>query len=184
MDLAFAVPLAIVALPICLALMVLIRLESPGAPLFVQERVGRGKKPFKIYKLRTMVEGTPDIASHHANSVSITLLGRALRRLKLDELPQLLNVIAGSMSLIGPRPCLYSQTELIAERDKRNLYALRPGVTGPGQLRGIDMSTPALLAEIEAQYFASHSVVRDLDLLFRTVLGGGTGDAVKVDGRA
>ena len=130
-----------------------------------------------MYKLRTMATGTANVASHHVSNTSITRLGGVLRRLKLDELPQLLNVVSGSMSLVGPRPCLFSQTELIAERDKHGLYAVRPGVTGPAQVSGIDMSDPVRLAEVEAAYFSRASIAGDFQLIMRTVTGGGLGDA-------
>jgi O-antigen biosynthesis protein WbqP len=100
-----------------------------------------------------------------------------LRKTKLDELPQLLNVISGSMSLVGPRPCLFSQAELIAEREKRDLFRFRPGVTGPAQLLGIDMSQPEQLAEVEAAYFWRAGPADDLALIVRTAIGAGSGDA-------
>lgn len=183
-DLAIAIPLTIVVLPLCLILLVAIRLESRGSPLFIQQRVGQGKLPFRMFKLRTMAHGTANVASHHVTAASITRLGSFLRRFKLDELPQLINVINGTMSLIGPRPCLPNQTDLIAERDHRGLYAIRPGVTGPAQLMGIDMSEPARLAQVEAEYFTRSSPVGDLALILRTFLGGGNGDAVKVRERS
>lgn len=181
-DLGIAIPLLVFAAPLCLALLIAIRLESPGFPLFVQERVGRDRKPFRMYKLRTMARGTANVASHHVSAASITRLGSVLRRLKLDELPQLINVIGGSMSLVGPRPCLFTQTELIAERQRRGLYALRPGVTGPAQLIGVDMSEPARLAEVEASYFARSTPLADLRLILRTLTGAGSGDAARAAG--
>ncbi len=178
-DLAIAIPLTIVALPICLALLVAIRIESAGSPLFMQERVGRHQRPFRIFKLRTMAAGTAHVASHHLTSASITPLGSILRRLKLDELPQLLNVLNGTMSLVGPRPCLPNQHDLITRRFQAGLFTIRPGVTGPAQTLGIDMSDPERLVQVEAAYFRSSSTLKDLRLIFRTFVGGGTGDAVR-----
>ena len=166
-----------VAVPVCLVLMALIRLETPGPPLFIQWRVGRDKQPFRMLKLRTMALHTGDLPSHHVGHDRITRVGRVLRRLKLDELPQLLNVLAGSMSLVGPRPCLPSQTELIEARTERGLLAWRPGITGPAQLVGVDMSEPRRLADTEATYFHHQSVWSDLRLLLRTATGLGFGDA-------
>ncbi len=180
-DIAVALPLLVAALPLCLVLMLAIRIESPGAPLFVQRRVGRGQAAFSMYKLRTMRSGTANVASHQVAAGAITRLGGWLRRLKLDELPQLWNVAAGSMSMIGPRPCLPGQTELVAERHSRGLFAIRPGITGPAQLVGVDMSQPVRLAEIEARYFSSRTPASDLVLLVHTVLGGGRGDAARME---
>lgn len=183
-DLAACLLLLPVALPLCALLMLAIRVESAGSPLFVQSRVGRGERPFRILKLRTMRADTAHLPSHEVGGRHITRVGRLLRRLKLDELPQLLNVLAGSMSLVGPRPCLPIQAELIAARRERGLFRLRPGVTGPAQLTGVDMSEPIRLAEVEAEYFARATALSDIRLILITVLGTGSGDAaVRLDGR-
>ncbi|MGN3974577.1 sugar transferase [Tsuneonella sp. SYSU-LHT278] len=176
-ELALAIPAAVLALPAVVALLIAVRVETPGAPLLVQRRVGRGRKPFRLFKIRTMFRDTPHVASHEVGEMRVTRLGAVLRRLKLDELPQLINIINGTMSFVGPRPCLPEQAELIAERERRGLFALRPGVTGPGQVAGIDMSTPVLLAETEAQYFRDSTLSSDLGILVRTALGSGRGDA-------
>ena len=166
-----------VAVPLCMILLVLIRIDSPGPGLFVQRRVGRDGASFRMFKLRTMGAQTGDMPSHHVEVTQITRLGRWLRRLKLDELPQLLNVLGGSMSLVGPRPCLPIQTELIEERRARDLLRYRPGITGPAQIRGVDMSEPARLATVEADYFHHSTIATDLMLILSTVLGGGIADA-------
>ncbi|GAB5348734.1 sugar transferase [Alteriqipengyuania sp. 357] len=176
-DLAVAILLAPIALPLCLLLLIAIRLESPGAPLFVQERVGRDRKPFRMLKLRTMRSDTEHAASHLVGAAQITRLGGVLRKLKLDELPQLANILAGSMSLVGPRPCLPNQEELIEERAQRGVYAIRPGVTGAAQIRGIDMSEPRRLAEADAAYMHQATFRGDLAILIATATGSGRGDA-------
>lgn len=178
-DLAVSVPALLVALPICVLLLLVIRLESAGSPLFLQERVGRNRRIFRILKLRTMRQGTVHAASHEVGSASITRSGAVLRKLKLDELPQLWNVVIGDMGLIGPRPCLPSQEALIGERDRRGLFVLRPGITGPAQLAGVDMSEPVRLAEVEAEYFERDRGFGDLSLLVHTLFGGGRGDAAR-----
>lgn len=176
-DLAIAVPAsAVVAVP-CLILLVAIRLESPGNPLFIQERVGRNRKVFRILKLRTMRPGTLNAASHEVGAAAITRLGAILRRLKLDELPQLWNVVRGHMSLVGPRPCLPGQHELIEARSRLDLYAIRPGITGPAQIDGIDMSDPARLAAREHAYFSAARPPFDWPVLVQTFTGSGRGDA-------
>jgi lipopolysaccharide/colanic/teichoic acid biosynthesis glycosyltransferase len=150
-----------------------------GAPLFRQTRVGRGQRPFVLLKFRTMRPETPHVASHLADAAAITPLGRFLRRSKLDELPQLWNVLRGEMSLVGPRPCLPTQTELIRERAARGVFAARPGITGLAQVRGIDMSTPALLAQTDADMLARLDLGLYFRLILLTVAGRGGGDRVK-----
>ena len=178
-DLAAAVLGGLVTLPIVLVAAVMVKLDSPGPALFRQERVGRGERIFVCYKLRTMAEGTVAAGTHEVSAASVTTLGRWLRRLKLDELPQLWNVIRGDMSLVGPRPCLPSQTCLVEERRVRGVYAVRPGITGRAQVIGLDMSTPLNLA-IEDALWARRPNLRDyLRLVFLTAVGKGQGDAIR-----
>lgn len=158
---------------------ILIRLDSPGAALFRQERVGIGKKPFTCLKLRTMAQGTKQAGTHEVSAASVTRLGRILRATKLDEIPQLWNVVRGEMAFVGPRPCLPSQTELVHEREIRGVYEVLPGITGLGQVRGVDMSDPVRLAEIDAEYVRARSLALDLKLVLQTACGGGAGDRVK-----
>ncbi len=168
----------IVTAPLLLLLLFVGYLDT-GSPLFFQTRVGRKKRPFTLVKFRTMSLGTASVASHLVEASSITPLGRFLRRTKLDELPQLWNVLKGEMSLVGPRPGLFSQTELIRERDAREVFDWRPGITGLAQVRGIDMSTPALLAETDALMIQSLSLGRYASYILQTVLGKGAGDRVR-----
>ena len=145
----------------------------------MQKRIGQDQKVFLMYKLRTMLASTEDRASHEVSLENITGVGRVLRRTKLDELPQIINVLIGDMSVVGPRPCLPSQTELIDERAARGVYDIRPGITGPAQLAGIDMSTPRALAEADARYVEARTLMGDLRLILATATGRGRGDAVK-----
>ncbi|WP_296404583.1 hybrid nucleoside-diphosphate sugar epimerase/sugar transferase [Psychrobacter sp.] len=149
------------------------------SPLFIQERVGKDKKPFKLVKFRTMKVDTASVASHLADTSSITKLGSILRKTKLDELPQLINVLKGEMSLVGPRPNLFNQLELIEARNDKGVYNVLPGITGLAQLSGIDMSTPELLAEIDKEMIDNLTLKKYLNYIFRTALGKGSGDAVK-----
>lgn len=162
-----------------LVLLCVIGLFDTGSPIFRQERVGRRKKPFTLVKFRTMALDTDSVASHLANSASITKFGKFLRRTKLDELPQLWNVLKGEMSLVGPRPCLFSQEELIAERDERGVLNARPGITGLAQINDIDMSTPTLLAETDAKMLADISVKLYFRYILLTIIGKGAGDRVR-----
>lgn len=177
LDLSLALALALPSIFLIALLGLFIRLDSPGPAIFRQRRVGRNKREFTIFKLRTMQIGTGNVPSHFADSSSISRLGRHIRRFKLDELPQLYNVIVGHMSFVGPRPCLPSQIELIAARERVGVFALRPGITGVAQVKGIDMSEPQKLACVDALYLADWRVWTDLGLLWATVIGKGNGDA-------
>jgi len=163
-----------------LVLLYCVGLFDTGAPLFRQVRVGRHQRPFVLVKFRTMRLGTPQVGTHLADAAAVTRWGRFLRRSKLDELPQLWNVLKGEMSLVGPRPCLPNQTELIAERAARGVFAVRPGITGLAQIQGIDMSTPVLLAETDARMIASLGLADYFLYLGLTVLGKGRGDRVRM----
>jgi lipopolysaccharide/colanic/teichoic acid biosynthesis glycosyltransferase len=176
-DIFFSVLGLVLASPLLL-LLLFIGLLDTGSPIFRQMRVGKNKKPFVLIKFRTMHTSTADVASHLASKSSITPFGHFLRRTKLDELPQLWNVLIGEMSLVGPRPCLLSQHELITERQRRGVFNVRPGITGLAQINGIDMSTPSLLAETDAQMNATITLRSYFVLLFRTAVGGGYGDRV------
>ncbi|ARB45408.1 sugar transferase [Alloalcanivorax xenomutans] len=165
-------------LPVLL-LLYIIGFFDTGSPLFFQERVGRNKKTFVLVKFRTMKLNTASVASHLADSAAITSFGRFLRKTKLDELPQLWNVLKGEMSLVGPRPGLFNQKELIAERDKCGVYAVRPGITGLAQVNEIDMSTPELLAKTDREMIESLTVKNYFRYILMTVLGKGSGDRVR-----
>ncbi len=156
-----------------------VALFHEGTPIFRQERVGRDMKPFILLKFRTMRPNTASVASHLVDPSSITPLGAFLRRTKLDELPQLWNVLKGEMSLVGPRPCLFNQTELIKERASLSVFSVRPGITGLAQVKKIDMSTPKLLAETDACMLQELSVIAYFKYIFLTVVGKGSGDVVK-----
>ncbi|MDP8162120.1 sugar transferase [Pasteurella skyensis] len=157
----------------------IIGLFDTGSPIFIQERVGKNKKPFNLIKFRTMSLETESVASHLASISSITNFGSFLRRTKLDELPQLLNVLKGDMSLVGPRPNLFNQKELIEERDKLGVYSVVPGITGLSQINEIDMSTPQKLAEKDAEMIANYNLKNYFWYIFATVGGKGQGDRVK-----
>ncbi|MFP6790486.1 MAG: sugar transferase [Thalassolituus sp.] len=177
-DFIFSLFGLIFGFPILLVIY-LLGLFDTGSPLFLQQRVGRNKKPFTLVKFRTMSIDTASVASHLASSASITKLGGFLRRTKLDELPQLWNVLKGEMSLVGPRPNLFNQEELIMERDSLSVYAVRPGITGLAQVSDIDMSTPTLLAQTDAKMIEEMSVANYFKYIFQTVAGKGAGDRVK-----
>lgn len=177
-DIVLALCLLLPAAVLILIAGVLIRRDSPGPAIFRQVRVGRAQKRFILYKLRTMRSGTGDRASHETSETNVTRIGAVLRRTKVDELPQIWSVIRGDMSFVGPRPCLPSQAELIHERQSRGVFDVLPGITGPAQLAGVDMSQPKRLAEIDATYAKNASLRTDVALIIATALGRGSGDAV------
>ena len=148
-------------------------------PIFVQKRVGMHQKPFKLLKFRTMKINTPSKASHLIDENSVTRFGKIIRLLKLDELPQLLNVLSGDMSLVGPRPSLFNQLELIKWREKYNLYNFKPGITGLSQINGIDMSNPKKLAESDYLMISKINQRNYFKYLLLTFFGKGRGDKIK-----
>lgn len=178
LDLIFSTTGLLLLLPLLLVVMVIGWFDT-RSPLFRQKRVGRHQKPFVLVKFRTMRPDTASVATHLADASAITPLGRFLRRTKLDELPQLWNVFKGEMSLVGPRPCLFNQEELIHERAIRGVFDARPGITGLAQVHEIDMSTPKLLAETDAKMLKTINVGSYFRYIALTIMGKGTGDRVR-----
>lgn len=176
-DIVLACIGLLVFLPLLLVIFIL-GLFDTGSPLLRQERVGRYRRPFVLIKFRTMSLNTPHVPSHLASNCSITPLGSLLRRTKLDELPQLWNVLKGDMSFVGPRPSLFIQNELIEARISRGVYFVRPGITGLAQINGIDMSNPLLLAEIDEKMIKDLNVFMYLKCVVMTLAGNGFGDRV------
>lgn len=176
-DFLFSLFGLVLGSPVLIGLYV-VGLFDTGSPVFRQQRVGRDKKPFTLVKFRTMSVDTVSVASHLASTSSITRFGHFLRRTKLDELPQLWNVLKGEMSLVGPRPCLFNQEELISERESRGVLSSRPGITGLAQVNDIDMSTPKLLAETDQKMLANLTVGTYFKYIFMTVAGKGSGDRI------
>jgi len=150
-----------------------VRRSSDGPGLFRQERIGKDGVKFVCVKLRTMKSGTGHLPSHEVSHAAVTPFGNLLRRTKLDELPQLFNVLLGDMSLVGPRPCLPTQIELIEARRATGALSVTPGITGLAQIQGVDMSNPARLARIDGDYVRSRSFLGDLAIIWRTLVGHG-----------
>lgn len=161
-----------------LIVLIIIGYYDTGSPIFRQERVGKSKRPFSLMKFRSMHVNASSVATHLASASVITPFGSFLRKTKLDELPQLGNVLVGEMSLVGPRPNLFNQAELIHERDSRGVYSVRPGITGLAQINKIDMSTPQLLAEIDAKMIQELNSLGYFKYIFLTVFGKGFGDRI------
>ncbi|WP_308916546.1 sugar transferase [Jannaschia sp. LMIT008] len=176
LDVVVAAAIFILLFWLLLLIWAAVRLDSRGPGLFVQERVGRDGKHFSCWKFRTMRVGVQQAGTHELSGSAVTRVGRILRPLKLDELPQAWNLLNRSMSIVGPRPCLPVQRELVDARDRRGVLDIRPGITGLSQVEDIDMSTPCRLARRDADYVALRSIPLDLKLMVRTVGGGGRGD--------
>ncbi|ALS31801.1 hypothetical protein PTRA_a0443 [Pseudoalteromonas translucida KMM 520] len=178
LDFLFSLFGLLFAMPF-LVLLYIIGLFDTGSPIFSQVRIGRNKKPFTLVKFRTMTVDTASVASHLASSASITPFGGFLRKTKLDELPQLWNVLKGEMSLVGPRPGLFNQEELTHAREAKNVFAVRPGITGLAQVSEIDMSTPELLAKTDSEMIDTLTIGNYFKYILMTVSGSGSGDRIK-----
>lgn len=158
---------------------ILIIFESGGSSIFKQSRVGRNEKIFTLYKFRTMVKNTINIETHKISQNNITKIGKVLRHYKLDELPQIFNIIKGNINLVGPRPSLTTQKNLIKNRKIHRIMNIKPGITGWAQIRRIDMSNTQKLVKVEKDYMSLRSIFFDLKILFYTFLGYGSGDRIK-----
>lgn len=166
--------------PLLVAIGLAVRLDSPGPALHWSRRVGRGNRIFPMPKFRTMRTGAPDVATHLLDDPDrwITPLGRFLRRTSLDELPQLWSVLKGDMSLVGPRPALFNQDDLVALRTEAGVHELRPGLTGWAQINGRDeLPIPAKVA-LDREYLERMSVSFDLRIIVGTALAALSGRGV------
>jgi len=177
-DIYFALIGMIITSPLILFAM-LISFYDTKSPFFYQTRVGKKMQPFTLIKFRTMPIESPSLASHLICGSSVSKFGYFLRKTKLDELPQLWNVLKGDMSLVGPRPNLFNQEELICARDALDVYNVRPGITGLSQIKVIDMSTPTLLAKTDAEMISTMSVANYFKYIFLTMAGKGQGDRIR-----
>ncbi len=168
----------ILSFPIQIIIIIICAIDT-GSPIFRQFRLGKSKSPFILLKFRTMHKNTHSVGTHMVDPKMISPIGRVLRKSKLDELPQLFNVLWGDMSLVGPRPCLANQKELIEAREAKRVFDVKPGITGLAQVKGIDMSTPDLLTKTDAEMLASLNVRNYFRYLWLTVVGHGLGDRIK-----
>ena len=168
----------IVLSPLILLITIILFLEH-RKPFFIQKRVGKNREEFTLVKFRSMSPKATNLPTHEISADLITRTGKFIRATKLDELPQLWNVLKGEMSLVGPRPCLPTQDELINERQALGVFKLRPGITGPAQVKNIDMSTPKKLAQEDSQMVNNLTLASYLKYVLMTVTGSGQGDKVR-----
>lgn len=178
-DLIFASAVLIFFGWLMLIIAIIVAATSAGPALFRQQRVGRQGHVFTCYKFRTMNINTPNVATHNVSANATTKIGKYLREWKLDELPQIFNIFANKMSLVGPRPCLPSQHDLIAARQRLGVLYVKPGVTGWSQINGVDMSDPGHLADMDAEYCSRRSIPLYLKIVLLTFLGRGQGDKIR-----
>ncbi len=177
-DIIFSL-LGLIFLSPILFILFIVGFRYSRLPLFSQKRVGKNMKPFFLLKFRTMHISTESIATHLVDPSSITKYGKFLRANKLDELPQLWNVLIGEMSFVGPRPSLFNQIELIEERLKFGVYVVKPGITGLAQINKIDMSKTKRLVELDVKMIENFSIRNYFKYILLTVLGFGSGDPAK-----
>lgn len=190
-DFLVSLMATIVLSPVLLITAIAVKADSNGPVFFVQKRVGKGKKHFNMYKFRTMRTDTPhDMPTHLLKDPDayITKVGKFLRKSSLDELPQLFNIISGDMSIVGPRPALWNQDDLIAERDKYGANDIRPGLTGWAQVNGRDELEIDVKAKFDGEYVEKMSLSFDIKCIINTalqvvkhegVVEGGTGTITK-----
>lgn len=178
-DVLFSISVILLAGWILAIVWVLVRLGSPGPGIFAQERVGQNGKTFVCYKFRTMKAGTKQAGTHEMTADAITGIGAFLRKTKIDELPQVCNILRGELSLVGPRPGLPVQTKLTEARQAYGVFSVLPGITGLAQINGVDMSDPERLARMDARYIAQRGLLLDAKIILATFLGRGQGDKVR-----
>ncbi|MBB5179389.1 O-antigen biosynthesis protein WbqP [Planomicrobium koreense] len=181
-DFSLALTILIVLGIVLLILSFLIKMESPGPIFFKQRRIGKGKKEFNILKFRTMKTDAPsDMPTHLLEKPDsyITKIGKFLRKTSLDELPQVFNILKGEMSMIGPRPALWNQNDLIAERDKYKANDVLPGLTGLAQISGRDELPIEVKAKIDGEYVKNKSPLLDFKIFYMTVFSVLRSDGVK-----
>ena len=154
--------------PLILISCILVFFEDGMPIFFIQERIGKNEKTFNLIKIRTMLRETPSLGTHEITVDRYLKSGRILRKLKIDELPQVLNFIIGDINLIGPRPGLENQIELLDFRRTKNIYRIKPGISGLSQVLGYDMSSPQLLSDVDSLYIEKKSILLDLNIFFAT----------------
>ena len=167
-DILFSILGILIIFPFCIFFFILCFLDT-GSPIFLQKRLGKNKKPFTVIKFRTMKISTESLPTHLVNTNAITFFGAFLRKTKIDELPQLFNVLKGEMSIVGPRPCLINQHELIYHRTQLGVFNHLPGITGLAQIKKVDMSVPKKLSEIDCKMLEFLTIKSYFLIIFKII---------------
>lgn len=178
-DVTFSLSVLILLGWLMVAVWISIVLSSPGPGIFRQSRIGQNRELFSCYKFRTMYTGTAEVGTHELSGDRVTPIGRLLRKTKIDELPQVWNILKNDLSLVGPRPCLPVQRELVAAREQLGVFEEKGGITGWAQIQGVDMSNPERLATLDAEYINRRTIILDIKIIIATALGRGVGDNIK-----
>lgn len=169
-----------IASPLLIITSIIIKLESKGPIVFKQKRPGKDNEIFNIYKFRSMKSETPNVATDKIDaSMYITKSGRFIRKTSIDELPQLFNIIKGDMSVVGPRPALYNQYELIEKRTNANVHTVKPGLTGLAQVMGRDDITDDQKVQYDKYYVENKSFILDMFIIYKTIKSTITSEGVK-----
>lgn len=182
LDFLVSLVAIIVLSPIFIFIIIAIHLESKGSSIFKQKRIGKNDKHFNMYKFRTMRLDTPkDTPTHLLQDPTkyITKIGKILRKTSLDELPQLINILKGDMSIVGPRPALWNQYDLISARDKNKSNTILPGLTGFAQISGRDELPIPIKAKLDGQYLDKMSFLFDIKIIFLTIKAVLVADGVR-----
>ena len=167
-DFIFSLIGLIFLLPLLIFIFIILLFDN-GSPVFLQRRIGQKLKSFVLIKFRTMPINTRSAGTHLVKNIKLSIVGCFLRKTKIDEIPQLLNVFLGNMSLVGPRPCLLNQKKLIKERKKRGVFKVKPGITGLSQISGINMKTPTLVAKTDQKMIKEISLFKYFYYIFKTI---------------
>jgi lipopolysaccharide/colanic/teichoic acid biosynthesis glycosyltransferase len=170
-DITISVFVLLLSSPILLLAMIAVRLETPGPAIFVQQRTGKNGKPFKMFKLRGMVENALEIGPNltQVNDPRLTKTGKLFRRLSIDELPQFINVLNGTMSIVGPRPEIVEITEMYT-KEQKEVFRFKPGLTGISQINGRQLLTPEKRTMMEVDYYERSTFFSDLFIILKTPL--------------
>lgn len=170
LDIVISLTALVLLLPLFLVIAILIKISSKGSVFFSQSRIGKNNELFKFYKFRTMKVGTPNVATDKLGDAEsyITSIGKILRKTSLDEIPQLINILKGDMTFVGPRPALYNQYNLKELRTKAGVHKLVPGVTGWAQINGRDHNDDAQKTELDRYYLENRSFKLDMKIMFMT----------------
>lgn len=169
-DVSISLFLLLILSPFLLIIVFIIKIQDGGTVFFTQRRVGYHQRLFAIYKFRSMPLGTPNVESHQTHLINITPFGKFIRRTNIDELPQLYNILKGDMSLVGPRPSLPNQDELIKLRTEFGVYSCKPGLTGLAQINSYNNMPTIVKATFDAEYANSITFLNDVKIVFKTLI--------------